>query len=300
MVREIGGVEPEAVRQSARHTLHVEGNASSIDLEAQRFFLRRNGIDIRVAPLGSSSNIRAAAHALYQSSHDYYFLIDRDHHSDEYVKSCWDNFPDEGTHNLLMWYRREIENYFLIPEYLARSEYRICPPEKLQQCIRETASQRVFLDIANMVILQLKAELKQNWIEPFKDTGTTGFGGKETALAKLMEKHEAAKQACDVLEQLQKYPISDRFHETLNKFFDGQEELELGRGLWLEMIRGKHVLPVVIDKCFRVPDATGRYLQGNERCIEVVKSLLRLPLEAQPDDFKELHKLISARVTKRI
>src|SRR5437588_1172799 len=54
---------------------------------------------------------------------------------------------------------------------------------------------------------------------------------------------------------------------------------------WLKMIKGKHVLRTVIDKCFRVPDRTGKYLQGNERCMEVVKSLLKLPLEDQPSDF---------------
>jgi hypothetical protein len=79
-----------------------------------------------------------------------------------------------------------------------------------------------------------------------------------------------------------------------------QNELEFGHGSWLQMIRGKHVLRIVIDKHFRVKDATGKYLQGDERCMEVVKSLLKLPLEHQPDDFNELYKLISTRVSQRI
>ena len=42
-----------------------------------------------------------------------------------------------------------------------------------------------------------------------------------------------------------------------------------------------------------------RHTLFKERCMEVVKSLLKLPLEDQPDDFNELYKLISARISKR-
>jgi hypothetical protein len=299
MVGSKRGFASEEVWQDAKHTLFVEGNESSIDSQVLGTLFTENEIDIPIVPLGNSSNLRTVARALYQYHPYYYFLIDRDHHDDEIVEKCWKKFPDESTHNLLIWRRREIENYFLIPEYLARSPYCQCSPEKLQQCIRETASKRAYLDIANIVILQLRAELRKDWIEPFKDTGITEFSRRDATLAKLMEKHENAKQTCDVLEQLHEYPIFDRFNETIDKFFGGQDELEFGRGSWLKMIKGKQVLPTVIDKCFRVPDRTGKYLQGNERCMEVVKSLLKLPLENQPSDFYELYKLISARVSKR-
>lgn len=104
---------------------------------------------------------------------------------------------------------------------------------------------------------------------------------------------------CDVREQLDKYPIFDRFTEAIDEFFGGQDKLEFEQGSWLEMIKGKYVLPTVINKCFRVKDAAGRYLQGKESRMEVVKSLLKLPLEHQPRDFNELYKLISTRVMKK-
>ncbi len=293
--------ESEAWRRSATHTLFVEGSKSSIDPQALDTFFKENEIAILVEPLAHSSNLRTVAKALYPYHPDYYFLIDRDHRDDEEVESCWKNFPSENTHNLLIWRRREIENYFLIPEYLARSPYCNCSLETLQQCIRETASKRVFLDIANRVILQLRAELKEDWIEPFKATGTTEFSGRDEALAKLMERHETAKQTCgDVLEKLGKYSVADRFNKTIDEFFgDNRNELEFGHGSWLQMIRGKHILRIVIDKCFRVKDVAGKYLQGDERRMAVVKSLLKLPLEDQPGDFNELCKLISARVSNR-
>jgi hypothetical protein len=66
------------------------------------------------------------AHALYQYHHDYYFLIDRDHHNDEEIEQYWEKFPDESTDNPLIWRRREIENYFLIPEYLILCSEHLC------------------------------------------------------------------------------------------------------------------------------------------------------------------------------
>ncbi len=305
------GPEPEASNQGARHRLYVEGSRSSIDFQALDFFFREKEIDIRVEPTGSASSIRAAAAVLHPSHRNYYFLIDRDHRDDEEVEKSWRNFPDENRDNCLIWRRREIENYFLIPEYLARSPYCTCSPEELRQCIRETASKRVFLDITNSVISELRNELDKVWIERFKDNETNEFREKDKAFAKLMEKYEAAKQTCNVVEELSAYPISKHFTETAKEFFhgedgkrefDGDEELEFGRGSWLKLIRGKHVLPTVINyknKYFRVQNAEDKYLQGPERLIEVVKSLLKLPLEDQPNDFQELHKLISTRVLKR-
>lgn len=292
-------VEPDEFRGLAGHTLFVEGSDLSIDPQALKFFFRKNDIDIPIVALGYSSNLRASAEAFHRYHPKYYFLIDRDHHEDEMVEVCWKNFLDEKTKNLLIWRRREIENYFLIPEYLARSEHLKpnCNLEKLKDCIRETARERIFLDIANMVILKLKKELNTEWIEIFEDT--KGFDRSDTARAKLLERYESAKQVCDVLEILHKYPIEDRFREATVKFFGGQDELEFGHGSWLELIGGKYVLWKVIEKCFRVKDATGRYLQGKERRMEVVKGLLKLPLEDQPNDFQHLCELISARVSKR-
>ncbi|MGA2496163.1 MAG: hypothetical protein ABSH20_00390, partial [Tepidisphaeraceae bacterium] len=84
--------------------------------------------------------------------------------------------------------------------------------------------------------------------------------------------------------------------QTLDVLLGGQNSVEFGHGMWLEMVRGKYVLPMVVDKCFRVPDAKGRQLQGEARLMEVVKDLLRLPLNEQPPDFQTLHRLISLHI----
>jgi len=79
---------------------------------------------IRIRPLGPSYSVKSVAEALHPFHPTYYFLIDRDyHHNDDFVGRCWDNFPDPATHNLLVWRYREIENYFLEPDYLAYSDF---------------------------------------------------------------------------------------------------------------------------------------------------------------------------------
>jgi hypothetical protein len=293
------GVEPGESRQGAKQTLFVEGNESSIDSQVLETLFTENGINITIVPLGSSSKLLAVAKALHPYYPYYYFLIDRDHHNDETVESYWKDFPDESKHNLLIWRRREIENYFLVPEYLAGSEYLEKSREELQQCIRETASEYVFRDIANVVILQLRAELRKTGLNHSKTLELLDLAGEMKYLPSLRRSMKLRNTRAMFLNNCISIPSFERFDETVSKFFGGQDELEFGHGSWLEMVRGKCILPTVIDKCFRVQDAKGKYLQGKECRMEVVKSLLKLPLKDQPPDFNELYTLILARVLKR-
>jgi len=56
------------------------------------------------------------------------------------------------------------------------------------------------------------------------------------------------------------------------------------------------VLPRIINHCFEVKDAQGHSLQGKVKLNEVVKDLVRKPIEDQPDVFKMLHHIISRRI----
>ena len=79
--------------------------------------------EIRIELLGPSFSVKSVAEALHKHHTTYDFLIDRDHHDDEFVDRCWKEFPNPDTHNLLVWRHREIENDFLDPEYLSCSQY---------------------------------------------------------------------------------------------------------------------------------------------------------------------------------
>ncbi|HVB25697.1 MAG TPA: hypothetical protein VNG51_27420 [Ktedonobacteraceae bacterium] len=295
MVRIERGVEPEEVRQAAKHTLFVEGkNESAIDPRVLTNLLK--DIPIQIKPLGSSSYIRSVAEALHRHHPYYYFLVDRDHHNEQTVEECWQKFPHEDTCNLLIWRRRELESYFLMPEYLLKSQWLRASEEELKTCIRETARSRAFLDAANMVIVGCREEMKKNWIEVFRSVNDGSFETREKALEQLLNRDSFAQKEGEVRKKLHRNFITEMFNQTVDMLSGGSTFLEFGQGKWLEMVSGKSVLHTIVNRCFQVRDAKGHTVQGNERLMEVVEGLLRLPLEEQPDDFQALCRLINEQV----
>lgn len=283
---------PGDIRQSARHTLFVESDTESgFDVKVLDELLEGR---IDVKPLGPSFNIAAAAEALFRHHPNYYFLIDRDHQDDETVERSWKNFPDAETKNLLIWRRRQFENYFLIPEYLEKSECVACSREDLERHILKFASERVFLDIANLVIIQIRERMKKNWIQLFENI--RGFETREKALEALLNRKEFGSKKRDVSKSLREEAIEKSFEDTCHQFFGEADDLQFGYGRWLEMISGKDVLRQIADKCFRIKDNSGKWLQGDERILEVGKDLVRKDLLDQPADFQDLYRMIHARI----
>lgn len=288
------GVEAEEVRQGAKYILFVEGsNDTAIDPQALTILLHDTSIQVKA--MGPSSHIRSVAEALHKHHPYYFFLIDRDFHDDDAIERCWQQFPSPNTCNLLIWRRKELENYLLIPEYLAKSKALHCSREKLKEHIWNLARERIFLDAANMVIVDCREKMKKKWIEEFSNAGRENFRTKEDALAQLLKKEEFAHKITNDSQKLHPDYLAQCFEEIVSKLFGGESELTYGKGSWLEMVSGKSLLPTVINRCFRVR-ARGNSLQGQERLMAVVKELLRLPLEEQPDDFKELHRLITQQI----
>lgn len=292
------GVEAEEVRQAAKHTLFVEGDSEeSIDPQVLGVLLKDNPIQIKA--MGPSSHIRSAAEALHKHHPYYYFLIDRDHHEQSTVERYWEKFPHSETCNLLIWRRKELENYFLIPEYLLKSRWLKRPfrgRDRIEDFILKVSRKRIFLDAANMVIIGCREEMKKKWIEIFSDVGN--FDTKEKALAQLHQRDEFIQKARDVHAQLDVDSLTQRFTTIVVELFGGQDELRFGYGSWLEMVSGKSVLRDVISHCFYVKGRNGKMLQGQDKLMAVVKNLLEQPLEEQPEDFQKLYRLITEQIKK--
>ena len=286
------GIRPEEVLHQAQHVLFVEGNdANSLDP-----IVLKELLPIRIEPLGASFSVKSVAEALHLHHPTYYFLIDRDHFDNDFINRCWNNFPSPGTHNLLIWRRREIENYFLEPDYLVQSQYCRVEKDELEQQILQFANTRLFLDAANHVIISIREELKRNWIETFSNPNE--FSSKEIALEKLKRTNEFEQHRTNVANKVSVEEIERRFYECLELMTDGQEQLVFDQGDWLDMVQGKKILSQVINSgSFRQVKATdGTALQGREKLNEVVKDLLRQAEDVQPDDFMELKRLITRRI----
>ncbi len=285
----VTGIRPEEVRHQAQHVLFVEGN----DENALDPTVLKELLPIRIEPLGASFSIKSVAEALYPYHDTYYFLIDRDHHDNDFINRCWDNFPDSDTHNLLIWKRRELENYFLEPDYLVQSQFCQVEKDELEQQILQFANKRLFLDAANHVIVSIREELKENWIEKFSNPDE--FSSKEVALEKLKRTNKFEQHRTNVSNKVSTEEVERRFYECLELMTDGQDQLDFGRGDWLDMVQGKSVLTQVINSgSFQVRTLDGTALQGSEKLKETVKDLLRK--DEQPADFVELKRLITKRI----
>lgn len=291
------GVRPEEVRQAAQHILYVEGRDNeSVDPSVLKVLFEDK---IKIAPLGPSFSVKSVAEALHAHHPTYYFLIDRDHYGQDYVEDCWKNFPNIETSNLLIWRRREIENYFLDPSYLYRSKFCAVTQDILKEKILYFTQKRLFLDVSNCVIISLREELKRTWVEKFSNPDV--FSTSDAALKKLKELKELKLYSEKVSKKISCCEIEQEFHQILNEMTGGKEILEFNSGTWLEKVQGKKILSQLVNSsCFKVKSTEGKDLMGREKLNEIVKELLRQDLKHQPSDFVELKGLIDKRVESEI
>lgn len=288
------GIRPEEVRLQGQHVLFVEGSdKESVDPKVLNELFSSG---IRIEPLGPSFSVRSVAEALQTYHPTYYFLIDRDHYDDSFIEERWDNFPDPNTNNLLVWRRREIENYFLDPDYLSRSKFCRVSQGSLEKEILRSANDRLFLDVANHVVIHIREELKENWIQKF--TNPEEFSTKEDALRKLQKANEFGLYSNKVQEKVSLTELERRFSEFLERMTGGQKQLSFGVGEWLDLVQGKKVFNRVVNNsaCFQVTTADGTALSGRAKMKEIVKELLRKGDAVQPRDFTRLKNLIIARI----
>ena len=295
MVQVKTGGRSEKIREAAEHVLFVEGREEGLDQVVLRALLVR---DLRVEVMGPSYSVRNAAQALAQHHPRYYFLIDRDYYDDEFVEKSWQDFPDPDKSNLLVWRRREIENYFLEPSFLVKSAY--CRDsetalEALEKTLVEAAQKRVFLDVANSVISSVREEQKRTWIKHFSDPAD--FASREAAVEQLISREEFVQRSKQVSAMLLKEELTQRFERSLAAMTGGRETLTYGTGQWVAMIRGKKVLPQLLNsRGFHVTDASNQRRTGKKMQEEIVRELIKNNVDSLPEDLVKLQKLIQKRV----
>ncbi|MGI9256533.1 MAG: hypothetical protein ACR2PY_06320, partial [Salinispira sp.] len=216
------------------HILFVEGTNESVDVTALGALFDN---DLRIEALGPSYSIKSVAQALHSLHPLYYFLIDRDHYHlhEEFIQKCWADFPNPETHNLLIWKKKEFENYFLDPNYLSESQYCQVSKQKLEQKILQVSQKRLFIDAANYVVIEIREKLKVNWIEKFSNPDD--FSSKEKALNKL----NAAKEFCQHNSDVSNWVSSSNREKLFNNYLECmtgcQNTLSFGTGKWIDMIQ---------------------------------------------------------------
>ena len=295
-------VGPDEIRFDAGHVLFVEGRGDdAIDPTVLRVLL---GDQLRIEPLGASFSVTSVAEALHQFHPNYYFLVDRDHHDYDFVEQCWSNFPEAGKRNLLVWRRREIENYFLDPDYLACSKYLVGEARLLRERILRRAQLRSYLDAANYVIVSIREALKQNRIQMFTDPKQ--FSTRDQALQALSDARLSELYRDVVSQNLSSEIIERAFLGTLRTMTGEltetaqRDRLRFGTGKWIEMMRGKKLLAEILSSnLFRVEDRDGNIIAGAQERNEITRDLLQRNEAVQPRDFSELKRIIQRRIDAR-
>lgn len=272
------------------YVLFVEGEEDSIDVAVLGQYL-----NITVKPLGASMHVRSASQALHSSCPNYYFLIDRDHYDDQEVEKYWANFPNADTPNLLIWRRKELENYFIDPNYLIQSSYLVSGKtiDDIRQRVVKAARPLAYMAAANRVIVSVREQLKKKWIELFTDPMC--FLDAESALKKLLANRAFAEHSAHVSSLINKLSLERQFNDALDLLVGKNGKLTWGEGQWVNLLPAKSIMNSVLgSSLFRVKDRNRRVLNGNEKVYEIIKELLS-PGKDVPADFRELERLIKVQ-----
>ncbi len=290
------GVDATLALQSASHKVFVEGSADEeIDPIVISELLRVNGLtQIEVRPMGGCDNVRSAAQALIRHHPSYYFLIDRDDQDEAVVESSWGNFPNPVTHNMLIWHKRELENFFIDPDYIGKSLFLKITMKTLRQRIIKECNRRIFLDAANLTLAALKRRIRSQFAPDF---GNPAQFKTEADGARILDKSpELEDKRSSFADIFEKSAVNKTYFDFVHELSGGSLPLRYGSGAWLERMSGKEIFRSIAGSCFRVEAANGTILQGKDQNKEIAKQLLTLPLDQQPRDFQLLVNLLEARV----
>ena len=290
------GVNATEVLQKAKHKLFVEGKDNQeIDIVVVQELLNNNELTaIEVQAMGGCDNVRSAAQALIHQHSSYYFLIDRDDQNQTTVNESWLKFPDPNSYNMLIWRKRELENYFIAPEYIGKSSF-LKPNANVDQRILKECNRRLFLDAANLTLYALSRELRKPLtIKHFAEPAQ--FKNVNDGLVQLEQLSGLVDKKTEVENILKNDTVKEIYEGFVKELSGDVLPLQYDSGTWLERMSGKEVFRVIANECFQVRDAANNLLTGKEQNKQIVRQLAKLPLAQQPTDFQELVALLKKRV----
>lgn len=282
------------IRQGAQHTLFVEGIEAGLDVTVLSELLTPK---LRVVALGPSYSIRSVATALHAHHPEYWFLIDRDDWDDDTVERSWQTFPDPSKDNLLIWRRKELESYFLEPEWVTTSAY-LKPKTtrtELERWLASEASKNLYLNADNRVLVSTRNCVKGASASLLSADDVHGLSREQIA-EKLVASPLVANLLGAVEVRTSAAALRAAFEAEIATLSGDTIPLVWGVGRWRELLPAKALFRAMVNRWFVVPDMSqGRRarLTGRDAERAVAIELLRHHQDSMPTDLAELRTILS-------
>ena len=294
-------IESSDINFATDNVLFVEGTQESLDVIVLTALL--NGI-VKVSPIGNSSTLKQSAKAFANSNPNYYFIVDRDYSTVAQVDENWRNFENDASENFLMWRKKEIENYFLDPSFLRRSQYYNGENDdnQLKQKIVCESKKYLFLTAANLSIVEIRQEF-HDWVSVYDNSALNDFNEYNIGLTNLLNNLDFSSFSEKVAttfdtQKLQIKALYEKYVRELTGLTDsnGNYLLSWGHGTWLDRISGKEVLQSVLQtNIFRIPNGT----QQSEKTNAIIQDLIISERTQLPEDFIKLKELLKKKVLEK-
>jgi hypothetical protein len=276
-------------------TIFIEGNENSFDKKVMQLLLQSIERKIDIKPLGSVTNLTTAAKAFKDVHPDYIYIIDRDYRKDNEVDESWEDF-EQGKGNCIIWHRRELENYFLDPEYIVKcgslkNEYKKI--DDLSKFILDKSTERVYHSAAYILMQRQDQKLRSEWEKAFKKLKLSKFASKQIAIQSLKSiQKDLSSKIQNQSNTLSNGYLEKEYQNTLKEFFGNKNDLHFGSGKWIDLIDGKKIWEIISSTCMNQK----KLKKGTDPEISLIRAIIRGNRAKQPDDFTKLVDLLSKRI----
>ena len=247
------------------HRLLVEGEFDKIFMTA--LLEKKIVCDV----MGSRNVLTKAAQALHRIAPHLFFLIDRDHHTDEYVAGNWAKFPDPDEANLLIWRRKELENYLIEPSFFCCAQGITASDAEVTKHLVELAQSRVYYEAARLTLSQFRSQLDK---ETMNETANfTNSLKQHSNQAKSVEylngfiENHGTKQ---VLMNHSPDEVTKIYQSWLDQLIGDNSCVTYGAGEWLNLMQGKPLFELLFKEFYN-----SKAVNPNDRYREFSRDLLQ-------------------------
>ncbi len=249
---------------------------------------------LEIKPLGGAQNLIRAAEALKRVNPDNFFIIDRDYVCDDEVEKSWLEF-ESGESNILLWRRKEIENYFLDTELLSKLDYcKKTSKESIDQLIKSHVKKWKFITIGNYVLQEHNERIRSKACAKNMSLPVDQSIKKADALASRIAGEWQDVALDELMKELtSKEKIMCLVEQYSNEIFESAKKDKIGEDQWRKAVKGKEIVVEILgEKHFGFPQKS-KNQNIKSIMFEVIDNIKK---EKLAHDFNQLSDIMEKRL----